>query len=453
MSDSERVRHLLDLPPELVVAIAGQLSVRDAQYFVSTCTALRAHASSSGSLWRDLLGRFCGLALSDSGRALAVLRKVHSQPATRLRFVGIFTDGGIDTPYHGGEVDDDKLPEALSERDLQYWVDSLFQPAPWLLYCSASGRANVVCGGQLVGVHDPDVEAHESTRREYMLQRLEVIARDEWQMPVHGFGGLASASPEVLDEAFYAATEINMVLLLHGITGTIERGHHLLKIRRIRSQIEHRWQARRQMRQSRLRAVRANGRTFLFDPAPTPAPRTSQTIGIVERLHIRRPTSCSCPVSHGVIFGATRPVSAEDMLAGCAPAVDSASDELVAGGDFMGDERFLEGIGRIVHTTRTEEGWVHEVEAPSSRAAENVFPIAAFAFDDGRTLAEGLNTESGEQVIELRLRRAVRFLIVKLLKAEDRMRACNDDHDDMNVDMDYVGVDGHIVDDELVRVA
>lgn len=453
--------HLLDLPAELLSSALSRLSVNDLAQALSVCSQL-AQLSETGQLWREVLARWCGLELADRDSARDALKLLLTTEPTAIRFVGLLTDGGIDSPYQTREGE--LLPDSITEREMQYWVSSLFQPTPWLLYCSASGRTDITCAATLDGYHDAALEAAEQTRREYMLERLSVIAAQEWNMPIDGFGGLSSASPEVLEEAFYAATEIDMGLLLHGINGTIEMGAHLLKIRRMRAQIEHRWRARR-AGGPRLRLLEHGGRACIVDSealaADSIAAATSSSVAVVRRLTVRRPTSCSCPASHGIVFGARERMSPEQVL----EWGERLSSQLFLGedGGWLGGPMRIEGLGAVVRRTRCAEGEVVEVEAPP-QGPYGVAPIAAFSYRPLTELQEEADragggehrvvgpggqlssfAETGLMVAQLAKARCVRFLLVKLLRAEDRMALCNDDHSEMNIDMDYVGLDGHII--------
>jgi hypothetical protein len=87
------------------------------------------------------------------------------------------------------------------------------------------------------------------------------------------------------------------------------------------------------------------------------------------------------------------------------------------------------------------------VEAPPF-GPYGLFPIALFSYtplaEMGSTFGETANTETGTLAAQLVRPRTARFLAVKLLRAEDRMAECHDDHQQMNIDMEFVGFHGHI---------
>jgi hypothetical protein len=362
--------HLLSLPVDVLAYVLGNnLCAADVARALRSCTALAQLAH--GQLWAEVLARECGLELADrnGARARGVLRQLREHEPAALHFVGVLTDGGLDSPYTPGSDPPESDPAVLSERNLQYWVKSMFVPVPWLLYCSASGRTDILCAASLAGFHDEGAEAQEQSRRDYMLERLAVIAGEEWNMAIDGFGGLSSASPEVLDEAFFAATEIDIGLLLHGITIASERSAHLLRIRRLRAQIESKWRSRR-VGASPLRTLRHNGRTAVFSEEAASSALPDSTCAVLSRLTVRRPVSCSCPASHGVIFGALRRIEPLALLHAI-PMLDAASAQLLirpdggwagsAGSIPLGSADVVEGIGRVVRRTKSSEGEIVEV--------------------------------------------------------------------------------------------
>ncbi|KAG8468842.1 hypothetical protein KFE25_007360 [Diacronema lutheri] len=480
-------RNLLELPAELLSQALSHLPPGDAARALRACSAL-AQLGRAGSLWREMLARAAGLELTDGACARDALEQMHTREPACLRFVGLMTDGGVDSPYDTREGD---LPD-MSERESQYWVTSLFEPTPWLLYCSASGRHDITCAAFLDGYHDAVLEAAEQARRAYMLERLAVIVRDEWHMTIDGFGGLASASPDVLDEAFFAATEIDMGLLLHGISGTIERGAHLLKIRRLRAQIEFRWRSRARPGCVRLKQAELDGRSLTYDAHALARSQTAGAqVAIARRLTVRRPTSCSCPASHGIIYAARERMEPAEVLTDETLLGAKAQLLLSAAGEWVGGPACVEGVGRILRRTRFAEGEIIEVEAPPT-GPRGLSPIALFRFFPLTTLqqrharggagqgdaedaaagggdddgdgggAGGLAwpagsgqpssfLETGLMVAQLVKPRCVRFLVVKLLRAEDRMALCEDDHAETNIDMDFVGLHGHLVDEHATE--
>ncbi|KAJ1624445.1 hypothetical protein T492DRAFT_268035 [Pavlovales sp. CCMP2436] len=361
-------KQLLDLPGDVQVQVLGNLGVRDVARTLRSCHALAQLAQGQSPLWREVLVRECGLDLADGARARGVLRQLRETRTARIHFVGVLTDGGIDSPYTPGAEDDEPSlpsgnPASLGERDLQYWVTSMFLPVPWLIYCSASGRTDILCAATLVGYYDEYGEAQEQSRRDYMLERLALIAGEQWNMTIDGFGGLSSASPEVLDEAFFAASEMDIQLLLHG--PHLEKGAHLLKIRRLRAQIQQKWSLRRARGASLLCTLRAeNGRTAVFAPQEEEA-SPSSPCAVLSRLTVRRPVSCSCPASHGVIFASRERIDGVALL-DC-PTLDAACAQLLilpggwAGSAGSGSVEHIEGVGHVVRRTALAEGEILEV--------------------------------------------------------------------------------------------
>ena len=91
------------------------------------------------------------------------------------------------------------------------------------------------------------------------------------------------------------------------------------------------------------------------------------------------------------------------------------------------------------------------VEFSTEASFGDVYPIAWFRFHMGvdeaveRQQREPGWRETGEVVYALRQPRTTCMLIAKLVAAEDRMLAMNDDHDEPNVDLEYIGATGHLV--------
>jgi hypothetical protein len=445
--------HLLVLPREVLSSILAHLPIGDVARALRTCVSL-AQLAEHTTLWSDVLVRYCGLEVADPSTAAQTLKLISSSPPLRLKFVGTLTDGGIDASYEPELDDDAQAPVEALDRDLQYWAGSLFDPAPWLLYCSASGRVDVTCAAVLDGLHDWLAEEREQARRAFMLDRLARIASDWWGVPIDGFGGLANASSQVLDEAFLAAIQVNMPMLLHGLTSAEERDWYSIKIQRTGAQIAERAFALRRDGPPRLRTVQRAGVTFTVD-AELPVFAQPRELAVACRLILRRSLSCSCPASHGVIYASRERLESDAFYDGI-PALGCATGDVLIDDDggWVGYGRgAIDGLGAIIARTRSAEGEVLELAPrPPAAGSHGLCPIAVFSFAPLPAGKLGVHDPDVHQLVHtLTHPRCVRTLVVKLLRAEDRMSACDDDHPEMNIDFEYVGLDGHTFCQDFLR--
>lgn len=88
---------------------------------------------------------------------------------------------------------------------------------------------------------------------------------------------------------------------------------------------------------------------------------------------------------------------------------------------------------------RTDEGCF--VELPTTPSEQDgPFPICWFRFN--RIPQDCVNLPPGEMMCSLRQPRCLRYLIVKLVDAEDRMGLMGDPHLETNIDLEFCGVTG-----------
>ena len=91
------------------------------------------------------------------------------------------------------------------------------------------------------------------------------------------------------------------------------------------------------------------------------------------------------------------------------------------------------------------EAVVLEFAPQSAEGAEGaegggLFPVAWFAFRAG----SGPN-ETGLLQCELARPRGMRYVVLKLIRPEDRMGEMGDDHAQPNVDLEFCGLRGHVI--------
>lgn len=434
----EPATNLCDLSSDLLVGILSHLTPRHALSALSTCKSLHELGSTETTLWRDVFQTMCGSCAKSSKLALRCLKELTSQEPKRLSLVGVLTDGGIDVPTT--EVDNDEALLNLSERQLPCWVNSMFTPVPWLVYCSASNRKTATCIGALAGYHDWVLEDHEKTRRSYMLERLQVVADRVWGMDVHGFGGLASQPPSLLDEAFYAASDLHFDLLLHGLQSGIERRAHTIKIRRIRGQIEAQWRASRE-RRPRLAFLEVGNHKCIIDPNPRPSLAPKDSVAVVFRIVLRKAKTCSCPASHLALYASMGVPREEETLQQHFEELDRLDTEHTTEDDWWLVE---DVVGKSLKRTSTPDGVFIEYPPPEvSSPRPALIGLHTFTLHEGsEQLGDG---DESLMTVVLERPRPMRSLIVKLLRAENLMELCNDTHPQMNIDMDFVGADGIVL--------
>ena len=79
--------------------------------------------------------------------------------------------------------------------------------------------------------------------------------------------------------------------------------------------------------------------------------------------------------------------------------------------------------------------------------ADGPYPLAWFSFAPLGSASLASSTERGELKCTLRAPRALRSLVLMLISAEDRMFFMHDEHADPNIDLEFCGLSGHIVND------
>ena len=190
--------------------------------------------------------------------------------------------------------------------------------------------------------------------------------------------------------------------------------------------------------------------------------RRGRDVRIPWRLETSARRRYSCPCRFGLVFGCRRPPTAEDLAPGgrvatlAAEALDDFRDFLqrFAAGALDNSptrwgakwtrsrpDNYAAPFGPLGPFRRAKavEGEGIVFEAVPGHATDDVFPLAAFEFED---LGD---RDCWREPLSATLRRpvAVRGLIVALLEADDRMSEFHDSHPDPNMDMEHVGAEGY----------
>ena len=186
-------------------------------------------------------------------------------------------------------------------------------------------------------------------------------------------------------------------------------------------------------------------------------------LAVVAKLSVRRGVHCSCPVDCGFILGCRGPLTPAAMASTAMLALDDvlsieqfpARDEVAHLDE--GARRGTAGsraprLPSILHVHSLDEATVVEL-AQEDEDELGIFPIAWFRFDmtldaaRARTQRESGWHERGELVCTLVQPRSTRLLLAKLVSAENRMSAMDDDHAVTNIDVEHVGVKGWVVEE------
>lgn len=416
--------------------------------------------------------------------------------------------GGAEGASSSTDVPNTADLTALDARSRAFWVDHAFQPSNWSFYCSAEARRNILIGGS-VQLQDPAEHASafaaEREEREFMISRLRPI------MAGHGADGLESYRPEDLRSvvrAIWAHPQARELLLQPGAEAS--RGQQLDRLALIADSSRDEHEAVWVVALQRPACGGSPTRTLLFEPAGSspyrlsplslrrltggpvpvsPDPSLDQpggALATVRRFVLRRALACSCPVKTGVIFGCRARVLRASLLH--APPV-VACDDLLSHHDvaaassrgsalppvsawhrpWPGTANVAEGADGVALDGPPPAG-VEVAEFARDGGGDLPFPIAWFNFAagaEGVELSRGYSApaapggawqpswqrlkydpETGELECEVECR-TIRHVFIKLIAPENRMAERNDDHTEANIDIEYCGLHGCLIPEEI----
>ena len=219
MADEQRrVVILTDLSEDDVLCVLC-LCDRMALGAVAACSHFLHAVASDDMPWRKLLyhdfdvlhGESLGNNGNDDPRSL--YRSLTASPIFELSVSGMLTDGGMDQA-----VLESRRPPLISEgmatcwavdQAWHVWVSNVFEPDQRCfssdVHLDGSAAANVLIAGRIKGsvsALSQERRQEEEERRRFLVARLSFVLQEFFQMPMDGFGGIESATSELLDQAY-----------------------------------------------------------------------------------------------------------------------------------------------------------------------------------------------------------------------------------------------------------
>ena len=313
-----------------------------------------------------------------------------------------------------------------------YWVDAMFQPERYRAFYSAEGGERLFCAATFLtgGAHDPD--------RQWMIDTLREVYTDFHL------------------EASFSVLPVTLAAVFHSTfhNSNVDSIHRVFDNERIQQkcrEIEERFAAGESRERTGLDATAFQER----DDGVEVDARVEALCGgarqatvIATGLVIRRPSrNATCPGRLFMLFGCRRPPRASDLsgakqlAVGAAPmcrmlvdaAINAMGGEVAIGGSVRGLRGLADlGVteaGRLpLSTPGRNEGSVFQL----CGSDEEIFPLAFGGF------RRNLDDEVTELRAGLRKPVAIQGIIVAILEVENRMPDW-----DVNVDMEYVGVEGY----------
>ena len=300
------------------------------------------------------------------------------------------------------------------------WVDGMFQPEPWRVYYSAMGNERVLCAATFLtgGTYDPD--------RQWMIDvLLELVDPRDLQRDYSQWTGIC---PDTVAAVFYRE---------FGPSDSRER------INRKCAEIEERFRAGEAHERTGLDATAFEER----DDGVTVDARVEALCGgarqatvVATALVVRRPTEYATrPGRLILLFGCRRPPRVTDVsdgrlkqLAGDATALcRTLVDNPVR--KWIGGIAGMQGLGctaaRSLRATRHKsEVYAYQLFGSD----EEIFPLAICGF------RQDIDPEVTDFRAELWKPVAIQGIIVAILEVDN-----GDPATGVNVDMEYVGVEGY----------
>ncbi|KAK9841414.1 hypothetical protein WJX74_005291 [Apatococcus lobatus] len=291
------LRNLLDLPEGCLIHTLSFLSRRDLAAAAQSCRTFSSLALSS-VIWLRRLREDLDLPLQAAHARdwredyIRLINPLGSQQP--LRFLGSFTDGGVDDEHN------------------QYWVDNLFTQNYWEAYCSKEGKGNINCLGVLLD-KGKEVEQKSREHRDLLIRRLKYPLQ-----VLAGFGG--AVEPETANIDRYSTEDLEHLLhdvLWHELQQNTMLGQTMLatptdpaaSVAIARAELERAMAIIVSKRKAPLQGqcyVPEEPIHLLDRTLPMAMQQHAQkhgiSLGVVEQLKICRAGAFSCPVACGVVL-------------------------------------------------------------------------------------------------------------------------------------------------------
>ena len=159
---------LLKLPADVLTRIAA--FVRDTDAAKYSFAGKKARNAFGLQAWRACLqASHGGLRIGAEPDGLKAAKRLATCGRGCLGIRALATDGGT-----------------FNEADTRFWVDALFRPEPWRIYCSRQTRDPVLCAATFLPQHEAEDE--DAQDRHWMLELIiETWSLD--QLQVEPFSG------------------------------------------------------------------------------------------------------------------------------------------------------------------------------------------------------------------------------------------------------------------------
>ena len=164
--------------------------------------------------------------------------------------------------------------------------------------------------------------------------------------------------------------------------------------------------------------------------------RMGRRPAVVSGVMVRRGIQCSCPLQVGVVFACREEPTLAEL---CGDAVAAFNDICTLEQLSVAAESGAVPQFRIVdEEPGNEEARIVEFDRPPADY-RGPSPVLWFRFGDQESVGDD---EQGLFEVTLRQPRSMRHVAVKLTAPEDRMQEMHDDHDECNIDVDFVELRG-----------
>ena len=410
---------LLKLPADVHTKLAAFVRADDAARF---CFAGKEAYKAFGiQQWRACLyATHGGLRIGAEPSGLHAARRLATCGRGCLGFRALATDGGT---FDGG--------------DSRFWVDALFRPEPWRIYCSRQTSDPILCAATFLPQHE--AEDVDSRDRHWMCE----LIIETWsleQLQVEPFSSKDYALGSVFLRVCHGLRDEDVVSL------NLQNAQEAItKYRAKILEIVQRFNATGApaMRIGLDKTVFAQRGSVSVDARIEAL--TSNATAVATTLIVRRPIPVTCPGRLGIVFGCRRAPRVGDLDGRlrrvCADAtpyiralVDGPSSHILSRGPRVELGRRLGGVRPVLlqASCSPEQGVCYQLLGSNDEA--DVFPLAVFGFG-GRNLDDAFTS------LRARFEKpvALKGVVVALLEAERRH-----DVEAPNIDMEFVGLEGYM---------
>jgi len=307
-----------------------------------------------------------------------------------------------------------------------YWVDAMFQPEPWRVHYKTMGSERILCAATLLtgGVYDPD--------RQWMIDALRERV-DAFDLQ-RDYSQWSRVCPDTLAAIFYRE--------FGGDGGGVSPiDDEVERINRKCAELEGRFDSGESRVRSGLAAtVFAERGGVTFDTRiEALCGGARQATVVATSLVVRRPSGyASRPGRIFLLFGCRRPPRVSDVADGRLKQLSIDATPWCRRLLNRPPYGFLAGHRDMLALGCTKARSLHRSDGQTPAyqlfgSDEDIFPMAVCGF------RRHLNQDVTDIRVNLRQPEAIQGIIVAILEVENT----DPEGGEVNVDMEYVGVEGH----------